>query len=120
MEPIKIPRYDIIAPSLNNNSFIGWQYKVKIYEDIYLLIQYVNIPLPCLDERCSLQLPKTTPIWHFSFCAEDETPITSHRFQCVKGQEELGYQAGIDWALKESKKVGKAFDSIEKYMKLIY
>ena len=119
MKPIKIPSYDVIAPYINRNLFIGWKYKVKIYKNIYMLIQYVNMPIPYLDKRFPLHsLVNTTPEWHFSFCTENESPFVSHVFPFAKGQEELGYQAGIDWALKEGRKISKEFALLAKNMKL--
>lgn len=110
MKPIKIPSYDIIAPSINKKLFIGWKYKVHIYQNIYLLIQYVNVP-PCLSATIVSE-------WCFSFCSMDEVSFVSHAFQCAKGQEELGYRAGIDWALKEGEIISQEFASLANNMKL--
>ena len=60
MKKIKIPEYDVIAPSIESDAYIGWKYKARIYENLYFLIEYVNYQVIGQEKV-------KNPFWVFSY-----------------------------------------------------
>ena len=112
MKKIKIPEYDVIAPSIESDAFIGWKYKARIYENLYFLIEYVNYQVIGQEKV-------KNPFWVFSFCNDKEQPI-SRVFVPTSIGNEKSYRVGIVWLLRESKKIGKELCSLADNLELAY
>lgn len=114
MKTIKIPKYDIIAPSIIESRFIGWSYKVEVYENLFLLIKLVNYQLLPPKQR-----GKQTPCWYFSLCNACGQPIFYTYISTENGIED-GYRAGIAWVLQEAKNLGRRLVELPDILELAY
>lgn len=112
MKKIKIPEYDVISPSIQRDAYLGWNYKAKICENLYLLIEYYNYHFVGQEKV-------DNPCWVFSFCDFDKHAISRVFIPTSIGNEK-SYRVGVVWLLRESKKIGKELCSLVDNLELAY